>query len=370
MKILMIPTWYSAHDAKVMSAGVFHYEQSIELQKHVDVALYFPYDMGLDAGFYRAEEKGLLTFRRGKRLAFLRPLFFILDFLRICKEFKPDIIHGHVGAGAGVPATLLGKLFHVPVVITEHNPVELMGFENESMIEYVENVYIRSAANICVSKHLKDSLVEYFPNEKFQVIYNGVIDPESFERDHKTYAVEGHINCSIVAAFYNKEIKGYQFLLPSMKELVDSGIKITLHICGGGDHMEFYQNMARELGIENNCIFYGQCNKQKMYSIVGQMDFCISASLFESAGVSVQEALLLGKPVLVTKSGGANSLVNEEVAVVVETGSVSALTNGIKCIIANRNKFDADAIRRYAVDNFAIEKVTEQYMHLYKGILE
>ncbi len=370
MKILMIPTWYSAHNAEVMTAGIFHYEQSIALQKYAEVALYYPYDMNYEGGFFQAEEKGLLTFRRGKRLAFLRPIFYILDYIRICKVFKPDIIHGHVGAAAGLPAVLLGKLFHKPVVITEHNPIELMGFEDPARIQYVGNIYSKSDANVCVSTDSMNRLQAYFPEEKFQVIHNGVIDPKDMQMDDIDYAVKGHINCCIVAGFYSKDIKGYQYLIPAMKELVDRGMQITLHICGGGDYMEYYQNMAKELGLEQNCIFYGQCDKKKMFSIMRQMDFSISASIFESAGVSVQEAMLLGKPLVVTKSGGANSLVTEDAAIVVDKESTQALIDGIRQMAESLHMFDAKTIRDYAYETYEIDKVSQKYMKLYTSLLE
>lgn len=370
MKILMIPTWYSAHDAEVMSAGIFHYEQSMALKKYAETAIYFPYDMNYDGGFYQAEEKGLLTFRRGKRLAFLRPIYYFLDYFRICKVFKPDVIHGHVALAAGLPAVLLGKVFHVPVVITEHNPLEMMGFENPSRIDFARKMYKGSDANICVSRNQMERLQEYFPEEEFQVIHNGVYDPETMERDGEKYAVDGVVNACIVAAFYSKDIKGYQFLIPAMKQLVEEGKNIVLHICGGGEHMEFYQNLVRDLGIENQCIFYGQCDKKKMYTIMSQMDFTISASLFESAGVAVQESMLLGKPVVVTKSGGANSLVTEEAAIVVDKGSTEALVSGMKEMMEKLSLFDAKKIRTYAISQFEIDQVSKKYMDVYASVLK
>lgn len=370
MKILMIPTWYSAHDAKVMSAGIFHYEQSMALKKYAETAVYFPYDMNYDGGFYQAEEKGLLTFRRGKRLAFLRPIYYFLDYFRICKVFKPDVIHGHVALAAGLPAVLLGKAFHVPVVITEHNPLEMMGFENSSRVDFARKMYKGSDANICVSRNQMERLQEYFPEEKFQVIHNGVYDPETVARDGIKYAVDGVINACIVAAFYSKDIKGYQFLIPAIKQLVDEGTNIVLHICGGGEYMEYYQDMTRELGIEDKCIFYGQCDKKKMYTIMSQMDFTISASLFESAGVAVQESMLLGKPVVVTKSGGANSLVTGDAAIVVDKGSADALVFGMKEMIEKLSSFDAQKIRDYALSQFEIDQVSKKYMDVYASVLK
>lgn len=370
MKILMVPTWYSAYDAEVMTAGVFHYEQSMALKEYAEMALYFPYDTSIKSGFYKAEEKGVLTYRRRNVSPFIRPFIIIKDFLKIKKEFNPDVIHGHVGAGAGFLTVILGKLFRIPVVITEHNPIELMGFDSPLAVKFVEQAYRGSNANVCVSKHSMNSLLEYFPKEKFQVIYNGVIDPQTIEKDNETYAVENHINCCIVAAFYDKEIKGYQFLIPAIKELLDSGVNITLHICGGGDYMEYYKKMAEDLGIDQNCIFYGQCNRQKVYSIVSQMDFSISASLFECSGVSVQEAMLLGKPLLVTKSGGANSLVTEDTAIVVDKGSVDAIVEGIKEMVQKLPSFDEQKIRDYAFTNFEIDQVSQRYMELYNSLIK
>ena len=380
LKILMIPTWYSARDAEVMFAGVFHYEQAMALKKYADTAMYFPYDMNYDGGFTQAVEKGMLTFRRGKRLAFLRPIFYVLDYIRICRTFKPDIIHGHVGLGAGVAAVLFGRLFRVPVVITEHNPLEMMGFDDPKRIDLAKSVYVRSNKNVCVSRHQMECLQEYFPEEEFELIHNGVYDPMPMEVDGEAYAIEGQINACIAAGFYSKDIKGYQYLIPAVKKLVEDGVAITLHICGDGDYFEYYRDMVHDLSIEENCIFYGMCDKKKMFSIMKQMDFIVSASLFESAGVTVQEAQLLAKPVLVTKSGGANSLVTKDTAVVVDKGSAEALVEGVKDMI-NRlgadtastggktpKGFEPEKIRAYALSQFEIDEVSKKYMEIYNSL--
>lgn len=372
MNILMIPTWYSPHDAEVMSAGVFHYEQSIALQKYCNIALYYPFDQNLDCNFLKAAEKGLLTYRcrkseKGKLLNYFRIFF---NFLRINREFKPDLIHSHVASEAGKISVFLGKLFNIPVVITEHTPIELAGLEKPRTKYWVKYAYHNSKANICVSENSKNQLKAFFPEEKFQVIYNGIINPGLLTQDGKVYALKGFINCCIVAAFYSKEIKGYQYLLPAIKELKMKGYSIILHICGGGEYYDYYVDQAKQLKIEDCCIFYGQCERQKVYSIMAQMDFSISASIFECSGVSVQEAMLLGKPLVVTKSGGANSLVTENTAIVVERGSVKALVEGIEKMIQHLHMFNKEIIQKYAYENFEIDEVSKKYIELYKSVLE
>lgn len=371
MNILMIPTWYSSSNAEALTTGVFHYEQSIALKKYCNVALYYPFDTDLMENFIKKEEHGLLTYRSrlysGK---FLKYFFWIRDFVRIRKEFKPDIIHAHVASMAGRLAIILGKLFDIPVVITEHNAIELMGLECKKMRAINRFAYHNSKANVCVSSDSMHRLKKVFPNEKYQVIYNGIINPNFVESSDTLYAKEGRINCSIVAAFYSKEIKGYQYLLPAVKQLLDDDLPITLHICGGGRYFDYYVNMAKKLGISEHCIFYGDCNRTQVYEVMRQMDFSISASIFECSGVSVQEAMLLGKPLVVTKSGGANSLVTEETAIVVERQSSSALADGIRTMVENLIQFDEVKIKNYAFENFEIDEVSKKYVKLYSDILE
>ncbi len=371
MRVLFVVSWYTAYDAEKLAAGVFHYEQAMALKKYCDTALFYPFDPSIPTDFHRAEERGLLTWRSrwtpGERLKNRMRAY--RAFARVLREFKPDVIHAHVASSAGCLAVEMGKLYGIPVVITEHNAIELMGLESKKT--YLRNrfAYHNSRENICVSEDSRSRLQALFPKERFRVIYNGIQNPADVPADGKQYAREGFINCCIVAAFYDKQIKGYQYLLPALQRLVREGLPILLHIVGGGTYLDDYQKLARELGIAESCVFYGQCDRVQVYSILRQMDFSISASILECSGVSVQEAMLLGKPLVVTKSGGANSLVSEETAIVVERESVEALADGMREMIAQRGRFDPERIAAYAYPRFEIDQVSRQYMELYRTML-
>ena len=377
LKVLMITSWYSPKNAKVLTAGVFHYEQAMALKPYCETALYYPFDTTLDTDFSKETERGLLTYRRKmassrvpKLSAVKQILNMMSDLKKICAEWKPDMLHAHCGIPAGNVVALFGKLYGYPVVITEHSPLEHMALDRKSVRAQIHYAYKNSGANVCVSRDSMERLKAQFPDCGFQVIYNVIAAPETMELEQKTYAREGKINCCIVAAFYSKDIKGYQYLLPAVAKLKEAGMPIVLHICGGGDFFGYYVDMAKQLGISEDCVFYGDCTKQKVYSIVSQMDFNISASLYECSGVSVEEALLLGKPMLVTRSGGANSLVNEEVAIVVDRGSTEALADGIREMVSRLDSFDTVAIRDYARNNFEIDYVSREYMKLYRHLLD
>lgn len=371
MRILMVVNWYTPMTEETLKAGVFHYEQSMALKElGEDVRLYWPFDESV-VGLKEGEEKGLYVYRSEFGGNKIQALLKAIKFLnKICEEYQPDILHAHCAYPAAFVALLVGKQRKIPVMLTEHCPMEQMEITNPIKKKIRKWVYKNSLANICVSKDSKERLNEVYPNIKFEVIYNAIMNPNSFEYSNVNYRVEDSINCAIVAAFYSKTIKGYQYLIPAIKQLVDQGKRITLHICGSGNYEEYYKRLASDLGIAEYCIFYGQCERQKVYEIVRQMDFCVSASIFECSGVSVQEEMLLGKPVLVTRSGGANSLTTEYTAIVVDRESTDALVAGLNEMSTRYSEFDENKIIEYAYENFEIENVSKRYIQVYKRILQ
>ncbi len=372
MNVLMIVTWCTPKGKEKLEAGVFHYEQSKALEKYCNVAIYYPYDEEIEQDMTREVEWGILTyrssFRPGKKMYNRNHLYGTME--QIIEEFKPDILHAHCGAGAGHRAVDLGKKYHLPVVITEHSPVELSGVDKPGMSRLLAGkAYKHSQGNICVSKDSRNKLQKAFPGCAFDVIYNGIILPEYKQSQH-IYYKDGYLNIVIVAILYDLEIKGMKYLLQAMAILKQQNQKVFLHHIGEGQYLEHFKNMAAELEIEDVCKFYGGCDRSKLYEIVNEMDFFVSASLVECSGVSVQEAMLLGKPVLGTNSGGVDSLVPEKAGHIVEKANAQALADGILYMQQHLKEYDCQWIRNYARESFEIDNISQKYMKLYQDVIE
>lgn len=372
MNILMMVTWYTKKGEDKVESGIFHYEQSRDLQKHSNVAIYYPFDQDMEEEMSGEEEWGIMTYRSRfrKRRVFYNRRQNIAAMRRIMEEFHPDIIHAHCATGAGHIAASLGKKFQIPVVITEHAPVELSGVARRRAAYFLAGyAYKNSRANICVSKDSKNKLSAVFPQYVFDVIYNGILCPE-YDRGAKKYYRDGVLNIGIVAILYDLEVKGMKYLLRAMRILKKQGCKVCLHHIGGGKYAGYFREMAGELEVDDVCIFHGPCDRKKLYEILHEMDFCVSASLVESAGVSVQEAMLLGKPVLGTNSGGVDSLVTEETGHIVEKANAQALADGILYMQEHLDTFDRERIREYAYQSFEIGNISRTYLKLYQRVLE
>lgn len=380
MNVLMMVTWYTPQDAEKLEAGVFHNEQAIALLPYCNTAIYYPMDTTMHGKFSKKEEWGVVTYRSKYRQPSQEDNFLVKIAAKIqnytsCyrylkkikKEFKPDVIHAHVGMGIGISAILLGKILRIPVIISEHVPVELCDFSSKINKRVGEFVYKNSRYNSCCSIDLKNKLQDTFPKCKFEVVYNG-INPPKVDKDHMYYRKEDYINIGIVAVMYDKEIKGLQFLLPAIQKVVKSGKKVILHHIGGGEYLEYYIQLSKKLGIEANYIPYGQCDKDTVNQIVSEMDFIVSASLMEASGVSVMEAMMLGKPILGTNSGGVDSLVPAFAGKIVEKGSADALADGIVYMLEHFSMFDNKRIETYANENYDKDIISRKYVEIYKNI--
>ena len=84
----------------------------------------------------------------------------------------------------------------------------------------------------------------------------------------------------------------------------------------------------------------------------------------------MQEAILLAKPVLGTKSGGVNSLVPEGAGLIVDKGSAKALEDGISYMISNLDSFDREWIKNYGFNHFEIGHISEKYIQVYTKLCE
>lgn len=367
MKILMIVTWYG--DKKDKFTGNFHTDMAKALLARNDVAIYFPFDRNANEQFSCEIEDGILVFRGSIMSRVIKKYVKIKnDFENIQKIFNPDVIHAHVCQGAGVIAMYLRMIFNIPYIITEHAPVEMITWGIKSKIKYWL-VTKHSQANIAVSPDLRDKLNCIFKRSNFIYINNGVNDPLPMIKTSIFECEENVINCSVIGGLYSKDIKGLQYLLPAMQRIVKDGYRVTLHVCGGGKYLDYFKQYAVDLNISDNIMFHGMCDKETLYEIVNNCDFNISASLFESAGVAVEEACLLGKPQVITNSGGANSLIPDKFAIKTGKSSVDELYKGIKEMLVKFPEYNQEEIREYGLKEFLMEQSCYQYENIYAFVV-
>jgi glycosyltransferase involved in cell wall biosynthesis len=126
--------------------------------------------------------------------------------------------------------------------------------------------------------------------------------------------------------------KGIHYLLEGFKNIDSKKAKL---ICVGS-----------KMGLDDYCKntisniqFTGFLNKSDLARIYEKADVYILPSLFEGMSLTIPEAMSMKLPVIVTKSSGADSLVeNFFNGFLIDSMSSSAIENKVNWFIENRNK--------------------------------
>lgn len=114
----------------------------------------------------------------------------------------------------------------------------------------------------------------------------------------------------------------------------------------------------------------GQLTRQEVVEKMHECDVFVLASDFETFGVVYIEALACGKPVIGTRNGGAEDIINETNGVLIDIDNVAQLSDTMKKMYTNEIKFDSNKIAEYTHKRYSSENVAAQLISIYKGVFQ
>lgn len=287
------------------------------------------------------------------------------------KDFDFNLIHAHFSFPDGVVAAALARDHGVPFVITEHAPW-VPWMENYPRVRRraVQAAH-ESAFQIAVSNYARDTIAQFTGlSERLVVLPNGV-DTEVFSRDDGTTRKADQI----LFVGFLRRVKGVDLLLKAMRTAIDRKPSLRLVIVGGGFYESYrrqeeeLRGLASELGLDANVEFVGMKPPSEVASFMRESSLLVLPSRSETFGAVLIEAMACGTPVLATRCGGPEEIVNDEVGRLVPKEDVAALAKAILEMTSERNRYDSGLLRRYAVENFSWEKIADRTVDLYQRAL-
>jgi glycosyltransferase involved in cell wall biosynthesis len=289
---------------------------------------------------------------------------------KIRSTFDFDIIHANFSYPDGVAAALLGRRYGVPVVVTEHAPW-MPNWMDKSAAVRRQSVWAakRAVFQIAVSASVRDTIAHFTGDPtKIRVIHCGVdgaafgLQPEPRIRRKDQILFVGFINLN----------KGIDVLLDAMRHIVALRPSAKLVLVGGG----FYRNsrqqeqrlraLARDLEESGHVEFVGHKPPDEVARYMRESELLVLPSRAESFGAVLVEALACGTPVVATKCGGPEDIVNEEVGLLVPPEDSRALASAIEHVMANGGEYDPATLRAYALENFSWGRIAQQTTDLYR----
>ncbi len=133
------------------------------------------------------------------------------------------------------------------------------------------------------------------------------------------------------------------------------------------DELEQY---VRRCGISDAVNFHGRLNSNEILSILEISDCMAMVSKTETFGVVYVEAMAAGLPVIATRCGGPERIVNDNNGILVKVNDEEELKKAIIYLYNHKNHYHSDEIRKYAVENFSEGAIAKKLIEKYNEFLK
>jgi glycosyltransferase involved in cell wall biosynthesis len=128
--------------------------------------------------------------------------------------------------------------------------------------------------------------------------------------------------------------------------------------------------LAGELGLDRHVNFVGAQTSGQLVRHIHESSLLVLPSRAESFGCVLVEALACGRPVVATRCGGPEDIVDDDVGRLVEPEDPRLLAAAMLEVLARRESFEPSRLRAYALDRFSCERVGERMGRAYEEVLE
>ena len=286
--------------------------------------------------------------------------------------FKPDIIQTFKSFPPAYIGWKLKQKYHIPVINIEYQG-PFSGYSEEPFcMKYVLSA-IRNIDRTVYTKFQTNIIKSYgIPDNKLGHGHFGV-DTDKFKFDEEKYSkrknevLKNKIKLLIIGRV--EEEKGLKYLIESISILVKEYPDIQLSIVGPkGNCFDWLIETIKLLDIEKNVRYLGIIQREELAEVINDHDIIIIASLIETLGMTMLEALSCGKPVVATKCGGPEEFITENNGILVPARDASELARGTIYVIRNYRKFNPNKISEYVLKNYSYSVVGRKFNNLYEEL--
>lgn len=289
------------------------------------------------------------------------------------RAFPFDLIHAHFSYPDGVVATLLGRRYAVPVVITEQAPWGPWLDAQPLVRRQAVWAAGHAVRHIAISSSVKRSIVETTGEADNVVVIPDGVDGDLFTlRPPAQRGGPGRILFVGVI----RPVKGVDILLEAMRELLSGGRDVRLTLVGEGHYRAYRREQARlERGVEldadlsSRVEFVGAKPVDELVRLMQASDLLVLPSRAESLGMVLVEALACGTPVVATRCGGPEDIVTDRVGRLVEPEDPRALAAAIGDVLDHAERYEPKVLRAHALERFGIDVVVRRILGLYSEVL-
>jgi glycosyltransferase involved in cell wall biosynthesis len=280
---------------------------------------------------------------------------------------KADVLHLHCSYPIILFAFILKLFGFKKNVLTEHwSGYTTYDGAFDRMPFFLKAILRRQLSSLSaisvVSNVLKEEMYKRnLLSPKTIIIPNVVSVPAQFI-DNKP---KNHISFCTICTLEDKT-KNISGMIRAFKKALLKNENLRFTIYGNGIDEQLLINFTKEQGLLDTYIFFkGYVPNSQIAAVYFSHHVFISFSNYETFSISTAEALTHGLPVIVSKSGGPQSFVNQQNGILVNCANEDELSEAIVSLAENIEKYDCNKVSNTMKDRFSEKEILKGFDQLY-----
>jgi len=293
-----------------------------------------------------------------------------LTYLIEEEGWKPDLIHAHVANNGGIIGNYLGKFFEIPIIVTEHTGNFLL----HKLPTHLSNLMIKTLnevdAVLAVGSRQKQLMHLHEILRPIMVIGN-LVDETKFVIGN-IKKIEKFRILTIARPSYEKDLTTFIYAIKELILVGNTDIIVTI-ILGASKEAattsKDYEQMCKDLKIYQFFHFQYIIARDKIASYYQNCDIFVSSSIVESFSVAIIEAMACGIPVVSTKNGGAEDIIQENNGLLVPVQDFKAMAEAILKVKNKEIIFEPEIVRNSVIHRFGKQSFKNRIKAIYEQVI-
>jgi glycogen(starch) synthase len=263
---------------------------------------------------------------------------------KLSEQIKFDIIHAHDWL-VGSASIALKETLELPLLSTIHATEygRNNGIHNE-MQQFIHNqeqqLICKSDQIIVCSDYMKSDLNTVFNTNygKITTIPNG-IEPLKQELNANDIFPELEDRKYFFSLGRIVKEKGFETIIEAATIAKKRKLDCFFVVAGKGPMLESYRRQVRELNLDRQIVFIGFVNDEQRNALIAGCELAVVPSLYEPFGIVVLETMILGKPTIVSNTGGMKGIVKHlHTGLLMAPGDAQSMLEQIDYLIKHPQK--------------------------------
>lgn len=297
---------------------------------------------------------------------------FLIDFIKLLKKEKPDIIHLN-SSKMGFVGAIAGRLAGVKkIIFTAHG----WAF-NEDRPKWQKFIFWAIQAKtvffchqtIAVSEMTKKQLRPKWLQNKIKVVHNGIRQENLLNKDEAKEKIKPKIkNLKWIGTISElHKNKGLEYMIRGFSSLEKDTLEnLALIIIGEGEERAKLETLIKGLQMEEKIFLVGKVDRAGLF--LKAFDIFTLTSITEALAYCILEAGLARLPVVASNVGGIPEIIeNDKTGILIPARQPNNIASAIRDILHNPEKANilASNLNNKVKINFSIEQMVEKTIDVY-----